>query len=477
MGNVSTLIYPFKKSKILFKGLNSIILIFGLFLLLFSILGEEPFLIVPSFVLLFLLVKWFAKEKYPAVIFFALLFQWIQISVKVLFATVTFQSLERLTDFPNQIVNAYLLSCLALFFVAIGIKQMLDKISYSEENIGAFLNSLNLKKALWGYLLFSIFATALNGLRFSLPGLFQAIVALGYVKWVLFFIVFYASYSQKKYLKLLWLIILIEFISGFVSYFSDFSAIIFMTLISYLVVNKIRGKGIVKLIFTLVFLIYVGLVWTAVKMDYRVYLNQGSRSQVVKVDSLDALNYLYNAIASTRGDEIIDAGEVLIDRISYIDYFSSCLDYVPKVLPHEHGLLTYNTLKNILVPRLFYSDKAAIDDSQHLTKYTGVFYANASMGVSFSLGYVGDLYIDYGFVFMFIALYFLGLFIGFIIRSIYYTSINDLWSMAVMLPLFLILYKFETALIKYITNLVVFWIVITLFNKFVALKIIRYIRK
>ena len=469
--------YPYKGNSVFFEQVKIQLFIAALLLIVLSTMGAFPFLVVPSLLVLFFLVKWFGTDNYPPVILIALSYQWTQISIKVIYSTVTLQSVLEIAEFPNQFILAYLLSSLGLLVLSFGIHFKIRNIAFSQARINAIMMQTNVRKALIGYLVFSLIAIVLYKLRFAVPGLFQAIVALGYIKWALFFVVFYLSYKQQKQLGLLKIIIVIEFISGFASFFADFKTIFFMSVISFLAIKKLRAKNFTQVTVAFTFILCVALIWTAVKMDYRTYLNNDSGTQTVQVDSDKALIYLLDKVGNLSGENILSASTALVDRISYIDYFASCLEYIPKIKAHEDGGLTKNSLMHVLVPRLFNPSKPALDDSRHLTKYTGVFYADGPMGVSFALGYVPDFYIDYGFFGMFIALFIFGVFIGTIIKSIHKSSINDLWSLAVMLPLFLLLYKFENSLIKFFANLVVFWIVIKLFNKYLAVKVFKLIKK
>lgn len=470
-------IYPYNGKSDFFKRLLPYIVLFGIALMVFSMMGVADFVALPSVFLLFFICKWFATDKYPPVIFIAFAFQWLQISIKAIYATFTLQSLKDVAEFPNQIVSAYLLSCLALLVFGYGIFSSLKKIAFSPSGISYYLDSLDTKKILIAYLGFSVFSVALYGFRFSVPGLFQGIVALGYIKWTLFFFMFYSALRQDKYRLLLYAIIFFEFISGFASYFADFKTVVFMTVIAYLALYKIGHMKFLFLGIAFVAFGYLGVIWTSIKMDYREYLNQDSGQQVVAVSDGDAINYLMTNIGNIPEEQLVLGFEAMIDRISYIDYFASAMDYVPRVVPYENGKLTKDAIMHVLVPRLFNPDKAAIDDSQHLTKYTGVFYADAAMGVSFALGYVPDFYVDFGPVFMFLALFLFGKLIGRIIVSINKTALNTFWAMAIMLPLFLILYKFENALIKFVGNLIMFWIVATLFNKYISPKIDKYLKQ
>nr|WP_321222072.1 hypothetical protein [uncultured Psychroserpens sp.] len=470
-------LHPYSGSSTFFKRLIPYLIVLSCIMVVFSMLGAGDFIAIPSMVVLFFLCKWFATDGYPPVIFVAFAYQWLQVSIKPIYATLTLQSLVDIAEFPNQIVKAYLLSCVALLALAYGVYIMLKKIKIFPNRILQYLLTLDTKKTLIAYLLFSVLATVLYTLRFKVPGLFQAIVALGYIKWALFFFMFYSALKQNQYRTLLYIIILFEFISGFASYFADFKTIVFMVLISYLALYQIRHKQFFILTIALIGFGYIGVIWTSVKFEYREFVSEDAGQQVVTVSDGEALGYLAENVGDISGDQLSVGFEAMINRISYIDYFASCIDYVPSIVSHEDGKLTKNAIMHVLVPRLFNPNKAAIDDSKHLTKYTGVFYADASMGVSFALGYVGDFYIDFGPFWMMVAIFIFGLFIGYIIKSIYKTSFNSFWAMAIMLPLFLLLYKYENALIKFFGNLIVFWIVVTLFNKYVCSKIDNFLKQ
>jgi hypothetical protein len=250
-----------------------------------------------------------------------------------------------------------------------------------------------------------------------------------------------------------------------------------MVLIGYFSLYRLKQSQIMLIIISVIAMGYLGVIWTVVKSDYRFFLNQDSGQQVVNVGTADALNYLADKVTDVRSSDLERGMEMLVDRIAYIDFFSSVMNYVPESKPHEDGKLTKDAILHILLPRLFYPEKPAIDDSKHLTKYSGVVYADASAGTSIALGYFGDLYIDYGKFYMMIALFFLGKITGHIIRSVYRTSLNTFWAMAIMLPVFMLVFEFENALIKLIGGLVVFWIVVTLFNKYIAPRVDTFLKQ
>jgi hypothetical protein len=89
---------------------------------------------------------------------------------------------------------------------------------------------------------------------------------------------------------------------------------------------------------------------------------------------------------------------------------------VPRNLPYENGNLWMEALEHAAMPRLFFPNKPAIDDSDRTRLYTGLDVSGADQGTSIGLGYVAESYIDFGSVLMFAPIFGLGLFYGFIYR-------------------------------------------------------------
>ena len=65
-----------------------------------------------------------------------------------------------------------------------------------------------------------------------------------------------------------------------------------------------------------------------------------------------------------------------------------------------------------LMPRLFFPNKPAINDSDRTSAYSGVWVANVDQGTSISIGYMGESYIDFGRWGMFIPVFLWGWLVG-----------------------------------------------------------------
>ena len=71
---------------------------------------------------------------------------------------------------------------------------------------------------------------------------------------------------------------------------------------------------------------------------------------------------------------------------------------VPNDLPFQDGAHIGATVIHVLQPRLFFPDKPPLlSDTDVVEKYTGLHFGDSSSaGISVSLGYLAELYIDFG---------------------------------------------------------------------------------
>ena len=73
-------------------------------------------------------------------------------------------------------------------------------------------------------------------------------------------------------------------------------------------------------------------------------------------------------------------------------------------------------IKHVLLPRFLFPNKPALDDSARASYYTGIEVAGVEEGTSIGIGYMGESYIDFGPIGMFVPILCLGLFYGLIYR-------------------------------------------------------------
>lgn len=302
---------------------------------------------------------------------------------------------------------------------------------------------LSIKKSFHAYVTAFFVANALGSLTFAIAGFSQIIVSIIYFKWFFFLLFGYQVILKKQLYKEFIFCIVVEFALGFFSYFSDFKTVFFFIAflaISFLV--KVNLKQVIAAVIVIVMLFYLGVKWTAIKGEYRGFLNKGSSTQTVSVGKEDAFNKLVELSGSETDFDM--AAAQFFDRIQYTYHLAKTMDMVPAVLPHENGANISKILGFVLVPRFFNPDKPSLEASVKATKYTGIGYLGAKSGVSFSLGYFADSYIDFGYYGMMFPL----LILGFIFGSTYFyfaknSSNNFVFNYAVVGAIFMEFNAFE----------------------------------
>ena len=221
---------------------------------------------------------------------------------------------------------------------------------------------------------------------------------------------------------------------GFASYFSDFKTVIFFSAfvaISFIV--SVKLKHLIFAIAGIVLMSFLAIKWTAIKGEYRVFLNQGSKSQNVNVSTSEALSKILELATEERDRSKDDPIYHTLDRIQYTYHLAKTMDRIPGELPHEYGKNIGKILEFVLTPRFLNPDKPTLKATEKTIKYTGISYAGYNQGVSFSLGYFADAYIDFGYYGMMFPLIILGFIFG---ASYFYfvrrSSVNYVFNFAVV---------------------------------------------
>lgn len=427
-----------------------------------ALLTPSPFLGLYGIASLMLIYRLFWMRRQPAIIFWALLHQWLQVNAPLLHAAFLGEDLSGVFRWGAHADDAYILGMTGLLAFAFGLWVVTRRL-HSQSLTGS-LDRLDPGRCLQVYLAFIALYALASIVR--LPGMGQALVALGFLKWGFFYIFFSAVLHTGRYRGALALTIVLEFLFSLFSIFAAFKAILIMPLILLPIffTNRPRVGQILVLVALATVLVSVGLVWTAVKMDYRAYLAAGARGQVINVSRGDAMNELAGLVVALDAAKLQAAVNDMAKRISYLDFLSGVMGNVPMSLPHENGQVAKAAITHVLTPRMFFPEKQALHDSLHLNKYIGEYVADYST-TSMSIGYVGDLYLDFGW-YAPIAVFLLGLLLGAQYRFLYRLGGSPGWAMFLVMPTFFFLYLFEISLIKQIGLATTYTLVMILVAKF-----------
>src|SRR4029077_6417558 len=107
-------------------------------------------------------------------------------------------------------------------------------------------------------------------------------------------------------------------------------------------------------------------------------------------------------------DNFLDGMDALIMRISYVNFFALATENVPGRIPYENGALWRGSVVHMFMPRVLFPEKPILDDSERTRTYTGMNVAGSEQDTSIGIGYVGESYIDFGPIGMFIPIFLLG---------------------------------------------------------------------
>ena len=95
-------------------------LLFLFIAILFIFFSAQPFLLLCSFIILFIIFKLFWKSKEPKVIFFALFLFWLSIVIKIFYADIVGVSYEGLSLSP-LISETTFIALLSLLVFSLGL--------------------------------------------------------------------------------------------------------------------------------------------------------------------------------------------------------------------------------------------------------------------------------------------------------------------------------------------------------------------
>jgi len=379
----------------------------------------------------------------PSIFTIIFIYHLIQVMAGVWLSNFLEKDIDFRSDHTSTATLASYIGLIILFLPIIYYQNKIPNISL--QTLRKHAAGLSLERSLRVYIISFFVTNALGGIAFTIAGLSQVIFSLVNIKWFFFLLFGFQVILKNKMWKQFIIIVIIEFLLGFFSFFSDFKTVMFfITFIAIIFLNNVKLKHVIVTAITIVALFYLGVMWTSIKGEYRMFLNKGSKSQTVSVEREEALNKLVELSGNRTEGSFDEAAGEFFSRLQYTYHLAKTMDRIPSVLPHEYGKNIGGILAYVTTPRFLNPDKPKLEATVKATKYTGIMYAGALTGVSFSLGYFADCYIDFGYFGMMIPLLILGLLFG----STYFyfiknSSPNFVFNYAVVGAMFMEFNAFE----------------------------------
>lgn len=397
------------------------------------------------------------REAEPPILFVVFLFQWIQASAGVFYANILALPVGDIAKYGGQQDMAIFLLLSGVLILAITIRLTIGPpIPSLYPRVQAFVSSWPYSSWVSIFAIAWLFSATCAAAAPIIGGLELPLFTMSQIHWAAFVLLTLATFSVPGRPKGVWLAIFaFEFVLSVGGYFSTFKDVFIYALIG-LSASRVRlnVRVVLPAVFLAGILLCLSLVWTAIKGDYRAFVNAGTGQQVVTVDYISSVSELVRLASDLNLNDISDAADLMVRRFMYFEYFGVVLDQVPYNVPHANGEIWTEAVIRVFTPRLLFPNKRAINDSDLTNYYTNLELSTDREGASISIGYIAEAYIDFGYAFMMIPIAALGALLGLLYRWLLTRSGNEavlgmsLAPFALMPALFL-----ETSVLKLVPAL------------------------
>lgn len=401
--------------------------------------------------LLVLWLVWFllGDERGSPVLPLAVSFQWVQVMCGVYYFTFTGRELD--AHYASDYRTMVLIGLGCIIALTLGLAMGL-KAARLRADAPAPSDTLTVSwRVLFGaYIVSSIANALLREIAWSVPGLTQALIALGYARLGVLFVIFRRLVRHRFRWEWFSGILLFELVLGFTGYFAGFREPLMLAALALIEVFRPRSAAHWLRIFAVAGLMGVaGLMWMGIRSVYRAEIDTGELGGS-RVERLGRIGELSSEWFGSETGPVTTDVDKLVDRLWAIYYPALAVSRVPEVLPHENGAILRSALKHIVTPRILFPDKGALlSDSEKVRKYSGVFVASTEENTTIAFGYAAESYVDFGMPWMFLPSVLFGIVMGaayrYVFRVIYH---HELAVGLATVVFWLSLYLFERSWVR-----------------------------
>jgi hypothetical protein len=361
------------------------------------------------------------RENEPPILLLPALFQWSEVSIQTYSTAWRGVPINETGQYGANQEVAVVYGLLGVTALACGLR-----FGAGQSRLRNFSERLRQEAFAWSFDRVALAAAAaiLAGYAAAVGarlggGLTQPMLIASNLKVVgLFALTYWCLVRGEKY-PILAAVLTVELVFGLTGFFAEFKDTVLTILVAALAARpKVRPQDTAIVGLAAAFLIALASYWSYIKPEYRQMLNQGSGAQEVTVPVSLRLTFLYDAFFDMDGEAWGEGFERLVDRHGYTEFLALVMAYVPGTIPHEAGSLTKRVIIHIAIPRLIYPSKPALPhDTDVMAQYTGLPNLWDS-NTSISIGHLGELYIDFGYLGGLVGMSAIGLMVGRVYRAL-----------------------------------------------------------
>jgi hypothetical protein len=333
---------------------------------------------------------------------------WLEVSAELLVADLSGHRLSE-TSLRSYGVQAAIGILCAIVVLALGMR--LGQAIFRQRaraKPGPVEYGVNLNQAVTAFFASIVLIDVLYVLAGYAPVLRQPLIAFAALKFVCIYLVASTVFQRGSGYPALALVLLAEVALGTTGYFGTYKEAFFVVLIAL----ATSGRRLPPRLWSfgvpvMLLVVWLSLFWTTVKPEYRDWLSGGTGEQTVTRSFGERLlwigdKFLYEPI------DYAEATATLLQRVAYVRPYAAVLAHTERTyVPDLH---TYRAaVERVLMPRVLFPNKAAIDDSALTTTLTGW---SINDQTSVSVGYVAEAHHDFGVPWMYLPILGIGVMMG-----------------------------------------------------------------
>jgi hypothetical protein len=409
------------------------------------------------------------RSSEPPILLVPLIYQWSEVALQPISTIWLRKSLDELSMRGANLDQAAYYGFSAVVLLAFGMRLAMGVSRRSSVLQDLFANADRLTFKAVGPAAFMLIAVGygaafVSGQAGPARELFNAVAGL---KSVGVFILAFWCLKRGQHMGLLGAVISFEVLFGMTGFFAEFkNSLLTLLAASIIAQPKLSRASLFGAVSAALLLVSVAVFWSAIKSDYRSFINQGTGAQVIERSLEQRIDFIVGE-AATFSEEKVKAGlDALVSRHGYIDYLAQTMEFVPAGYPHENGALTLAVIQHIAQPRFLFPDKPPLpNDTEVMARYTGqgIMW---NEDTSISIGYLAELYVDFGYTGGLVAVLVLGFLVGSGARIIGNDkTVPTILSAGLVLMMILPLAYFGTAYVKLVAPIVFAFAVCLLFQR------------
>ena len=331
-----------------------------------------------------------AKHAY-GVLIFLIAVSWLQVVADVAAADLTGETISQ-AHYGTYRVEAIVWSLCAILVLALGMRWgtqlgFRSTVRSTGDSPAGDEYGVLLHRVMLCYFI-SLAVTLIVGVvAASVPALAQPALALSLLKFVCVYLIAVTVFESERGYVWLALVSLLEMVTGLIGHFSNFKEAFIVILIALATSRRpMSARMWMFAATTAMAVIWVSLVWTSIKTEYRHFLVgnpaveerlewMAQRLFLESTNYHDAVVRLFQRIGYTRSYAAVIAREDFGSLPRHFDFYASAVQHV-------------------LTPRILFPDKAELDDSKLTTALLGI---KIDKYTSISVGYVAQAHVDFGF--------------------------------------------------------------------------------